>query len=81
VAQGREPLSSREVARFILELDATITSWRQATYATYASRLPDAPAPLPVRPSGMELAVLTSLAQTYGRAIVEAGSPLDWKGR
>ena len=74
MAQGREPLSRRELAQFILELDATITAWRQATYATYAtyaSRLPDANAPLPFRPSGIELAVLTSLAQTYGRAIVE----------
>jgi hypothetical protein len=33
--------------------------------------VPGTPAPLPVRPSGIELAVLTSLAQTYGRAVVE----------
>jgi hypothetical protein len=32
------------------------------TYATVASRLPDAPASLPIRPSRIELAVLTSLA-------------------
>ncbi|SAL88860.1 hypothetical protein AWB67_07672 [Caballeronia terrestris] len=72
MAQGREPLSRRELAQFILELDATITAWRQATYATYATyspRSPDAPAALSIRPSGIELGVLTSLAQTYGRAI------------
>jgi hypothetical protein len=68
VAQGKAPLTSREIAQLVLELDATITSWRQATYAP---RLADAPAPLPIRPSGIELAVLTSLVQTYGRAIVE----------
>jgi hypothetical protein len=71
VAQGRQPFSRRELAQFILELDATITAWRQATYATYSPPLPDAPAPLPIRPSRIELAVLTSLVQTYGRAIVE----------
>ncbi len=31
----------------------------------------DSPARLSIRPSGIELAVLTSLVQTYGRAIVE----------
>ena len=71
MAQDRAPFSSRELAQFILELDATITAWRQATYATYAPHLPDAPSPLPIRPSGIELAVLTSFVQTYGRAIVE----------
>jgi hypothetical protein len=69
VAQGREPFSSRELAQFILELDATITAWRQTTVVPYL--LPGAPAPLPIRPSGIELAVLTALAQTYGRTIVE----------
>jgi hypothetical protein len=66
VAEG-EKFSSRDVAQFVLELDATITSWRQTTYAPH----PETNSQLPIRPTGIELAVLTSLAQCYGRAIVE----------
>ena len=42
-AQGTNGFTSREVAQFILELDATITLWRQTTYAPRRPRRMIAP--------------------------------------
>ncbi|GAB5097652.1 hypothetical protein [Caballeronia sp. HLA56] len=69
MAQGNDGFSDREGARAVLQLDDTVTLWRRAASASL-SNLAAVPA-LPIRPSGVELAVLTALAQSYGHAIVE----------
>jgi hypothetical protein len=73
VAQGKEEFSDREVAQVVLALDEAVALKRRATIARLAAHR-DAVPILPVRPSRIELAVLTALAQTYGPALLEQPS-------
>ena len=61
--------SDAEVARVVLELDRAITRRRRA--GAMAHIVEGRPVPLPVKPSRIELAVLTALAQTYGPAVLQ----------
>jgi hypothetical protein len=56
----------------VLQLDDAVTLWRRAASAALPelAAVPPLP-PLPMRPSQIELAVLTALAQTYGPALAE----------
>jgi hypothetical protein len=69
VAQGTGGFPDAEVARVVLQLDEAATLWRRAASAS----LPDLVAnpTVPIRPSRIELAVFTALAQTYGRTIID----------
>ncbi|WP_250468099.1 hypothetical protein [Caballeronia sp. GAFFF2] len=69
MAQGNSGFSDQEIARAVLQLDNSVTLWRRAASASLSDLA--ATTPLPIRPSGIELAVLTALAQSYGNAIVE----------
>lgn len=72
------PVFDAEVAYLVLLLDAAITRRRRASAA-----MPDSPGgqishgtpqpPCALRPTRIELAVLTALAQTYGSAMVKEG--------
>ncbi|SAK95864.1 hypothetical protein AWB75_06960 [Caballeronia catudaia] len=53
-----------EVARLVLELDRTIMRNRRA--AALRQIVQGEPVPLPVKPSRVELLVLTALVLTYG---------------
>ncbi|SAL01308.1 hypothetical protein AWB80_08096 [Caballeronia pedi] len=59
-----ESFPDPEVARIVLELDRTITLKRRA--GALRQIVGGRPVPLPVKPSHIELRVLTTLAQTYG---------------
>ncbi|SAL62409.1 hypothetical protein [Caballeronia humi] len=73
MAQGEDGFSDREVARVVLQLDEAVALKRRAAIARLAAHQ-DAVPILPVRPSRIELAVLTALAQTYGPALLEQPS-------
>jgi hypothetical protein len=60
--------SDAEVARVTLELDGQITRYRRAGAMHHL--VEGRPLSLPVKPTRIELAVLTALAQTYGPAVV-----------
>ena len=62
-----EAFPDREVARAVLELDRMITRHRRASAMGHL--VEGRPVPLPVKPSHIELRVLTALAQTYGLAL------------
>jgi hypothetical protein len=62
------PFSDAEVARVTLELDQEITRHRRAGAMHHI--VEGRPLPLPVKPTQIELAVLTALAQTYGPAVL-----------
>ncbi|MDR5748698.1 hypothetical protein QCE73_36545 [Caballeronia sp. LZ029] len=57
-----ESFPDPEVARIVLELDRTITRRRRAGAISHSVE----GRPVPVKPSHIELRVLTTLAQTYG---------------
>jgi hypothetical protein len=59
-----EAFPDREVARLVLELDRIITRRRRAHALGHL--VEGRPVPLPVKPSHIELRVLSALAQTYG---------------
>jgi hypothetical protein len=59
-----ESFPDPEVARIVLELDRTITRRRRAGAIVYI--VEGRAVPLPVKPSHIELRVMTVLAQTYG---------------
>ncbi|SAL77882.1 hypothetical protein [Caballeronia telluris] len=59
-----DALPDPEVARIVLELDRTIVRNRRA--AALRQIVQGQPVPLPVKPSRVELLVLTSLVLTYG---------------
>jgi hypothetical protein len=61
--------SAAEVACLVLALDRDITRRRRARALHHL--LEGRPLPLPVRPTGVELAVFTALAQTYGPAVLD----------
>jgi hypothetical protein len=66
---GRGPFTDAEIARLTLQLDQVIT--RQRRFAAAWLRSHDEAQPsVPIRPSKVELAVLTALAQTYGPALL-----------
>jgi hypothetical protein len=79
VAQGTENFdddhddagrfSDVEIARVTLELDRAITRRRRAS--AMAHIVEGRSVPLPVKPSRIELAVFTALAQTYGSALLQ----------
>lgn len=73
MAQGRDEFSDREVAQVVLALDEAVALKRRAAIARLAAHR-DAVPILPVRPSRIELAVLTALAQTYGPPLLEQPS-------
>jgi hypothetical protein len=73
VAQGEDKYSDREVARVVLALDEAVTLRRRAA-AAWLTAHGEAMPLLPVRPSRIELAVLTALAQTYGPPLLEQPS-------
>ncbi len=58
-----------EVARVTLELDRAITRRRRASALGHI--VEGRVLPLPVKPDRIELAVITSLAQTYGSALLQ----------
>ncbi len=60
--------SDAEVARVTLELDRQITRYRRAGAMHHL--VEGRPLSLPVKPTRIELAVLTALAHTYGPAVV-----------
>ena len=62
-----ESFPDPEVARIVLELDRTITRRRRA--GAMGHLVEGRAVPLPVKPSHIELRVLTSLAQTYGAVL------------
>jgi hypothetical protein len=62
--------SDVEIARVTLELDRAITRRRRAS--AMAHIVEGRHLPLPVKPNRIELAVFTSLAQTYGSALLHA---------
>lgn len=62
-----ESFPDREVARIVLELDRTITRRRRASAMGHL--VEGRAVPLPVKPSHIELRVLTVLAQTYGAVL------------
>jgi hypothetical protein len=70
VAYGEEAFSDREVARVVLALDEAVALKRRAAIS-WLTAPGDAVPILPGRPSRIELAVLTALAQTYGAALLE----------
>ncbi|SAL87632.1 hypothetical protein AWB74_08195 [Caballeronia arvi] len=59
-----EAFPDPEVARLVLELERIITRRRRA--GALGHLVEGRPVPLPVKPSHIELRVLTALAQTYG---------------
>ena len=61
--------SDAEIARVVLALDRDITRRRRAD--AMAHIVNGRPVPLPVKPTRVELGVLTALAQTYGPAVLE----------
>jgi hypothetical protein len=61
-------ISDQEVARIVLALDREITLGRRA--AALHQIIDGQTVPLSVKPSRIELAVLTTLAQTYGGALL-----------
>ena len=63
-----------EVARVTLELDRAITRRRRASAIGHL--VEGRALPLPVKPNRIELAVFTSLAQTYGPALLQDGFAL-----
>ncbi|GAB5097803.1 hypothetical protein [Caballeronia sp. HLA56] len=65
----RGPFSDAEVARVVLALDYAITWFRRAHAMGHL--VEGRPVSLPVKPTRIELAVFTSLAQIYGRTIVD----------
>ncbi len=69
MSQGNDEFPDEEVARIVLLIDEAAILWRSA--ASAAAHDIDATPSVPVRPSAIELAVFTSLARTYGRAIIE----------
>jgi hypothetical protein len=73
VTHGEEAFSDREVARVVLALDEAVALKRRAAISWLTAH-GDAVPILPVRPSRIELAVLTALAQTYGAALLEQPS-------
>jgi hypothetical protein len=71
VAQGAEDFhDDREIARLTLQLDEAITLRRRAGVAWLSAHSDALPA-LPIKPSRVELAVLTVLAQAYGAALLQ----------
>jgi len=62
--EALEAFPDPEVARLVLELDRIITRRRRAGALGHV--VEGQPVPLPVKPSHIELRVLTALAQTYG---------------
>ncbi|SAL05180.1 hypothetical protein AWB81_07052 [Caballeronia arationis] len=73
MAHGEEAFSDREVARVVLALDETVALKRRAAIFWLTARGHAVPI-LQARPSRIELAVLTALAQTYGAALLEQPS-------
>ncbi|SAL82611.1 hypothetical protein AWB67_06172 [Caballeronia terrestris] len=79
MAQGRddfddddeafESFPDPEVARLVLELDWTITRRRRSGAMHHLVERRSVP--LPVKPSHIELRVLTALAQAYGSALLQ----------
>jgi hypothetical protein len=79
VAQGADDFDDKyddagrfsdvEVARVTLELDRAITRRRRASALGHI--VEGRSLPLPVKPNRIELAVITSLAQTYGSALLQ----------
>ncbi|MDR5736186.1 hypothetical protein QCE47_28150 [Caballeronia sp. LZ025] len=63
------PFSDAEVARVVLALDHTIVRFRRAHALGHL--VEGRTVPLPVKPTKIELAVFTSLAQTYGPALLD----------
>jgi hypothetical protein len=68
---GNDPdaFSDAEVARLVLALDQAITRRRRAGAMHHL--VEGRPVPLPVKPTRVELGVLTALAQTYGPALLD----------
>ncbi|WP_062643847.1 hypothetical protein [Caballeronia arationis] len=63
-----DAFSDAGVARIVLELDRAITRRRRAGAASHI--VEERPVPQPVKPTRIELAVLTALAQIYGSAVI-----------
>jgi hypothetical protein len=62
------PFSDAEVARVVLALDRAISRRRRADAMGHI--VEGRSVPLPVKPSRIELAVFTALAQTYGPVVL-----------
>ena len=65
-----DEFDDHNVARLTSQLDKAITLRRRAAALARTAR-PNALAALPIRPSRVELAVLTALVRTYGSAVLD----------
>ncbi|SAK77090.1 hypothetical protein AWB75_04476 [Caballeronia catudaia] len=70
MTQGEDEFEDRDVSRLTSQLDKAITLKRR-TAAEWRTVQSNALPALPIRPSSVELAVLTTLARTYGSALFD----------